>query len=114
MALKIQIQESLKQSMRDRKETATGALRMLLASIAQKKLEKRYSISKKESNLKEPELEERSNLTDEEIQEVVYSEIKKRRESEEAFEKGGRPELAQKEKEEREVLQQFLPQQLSE
>jgi uncharacterized protein len=40
-------------------------------------------------------------------------EVKKRRDSIEQFEKGGRPELATKEKQEIAVLEDFLPQQLS-
>jgi uncharacterized protein len=44
---------------------------------------------------------------------MVQKEIKKRRDSVEQFEKGGRAELAQKEKEEIVVLEEFLPQPLS-
>jgi uncharacterized protein YqeY len=44
---------------------------------------------------------------------VVQKEVKKRRDSIEAFEKGNRPELAQKEKEEITVLESFLPKPLS-
>lgn len=52
--------------------------------------------------------------TDEDIVEVVGREIKKRRESIELYEKGGRTELAEKEKKELEILQRYLPEQLSE
>ena len=44
---------------------------------------------------------------------VVQKEVKKRRYSIEQFEKGGRPELAAKEKKEIEVLETFLPKALS-
>src|SRR6267154_11956 len=44
---------------------------------------------------------------------VVQKEIKKRRDSIEQFEKGGRPELAEKEKKEITVLETFLPKALS-
>jgi len=44
---------------------------------------------------------------------VVQKEVKKRRDSIEQFEKGNRPELAEKEKKEISVLEMFLPQPLS-
>lgn len=52
--------------------------------------------------------------TDEDVLEVVGREIKKRKESIELYEKGGRQELADKEKKELEILQTYLPEQLSE
>ncbi len=52
--------------------------------------------------------------TDEDIVDVVGREIKKRRESIELYDKGGRTELAEKEKKELEILQRYLPEQLSE
>jgi uncharacterized protein YqeY len=52
--------------------------------------------------------------TDEDVIEVVGREIKKRKESIELYEKGGRQELADKEKRELEVLQGYLPEQMSE
>ena len=44
---------------------------------------------------------------------VVQKEAKKRRDASEEFERGGRPELAAKERAELKVLEEFLPQQLS-
>ena len=55
-----------------------------------------------------------SPLTDEEIIDVISREIKKRKDATELYEKGGRPELAEKEKKETEVLMVYLPEQLSE
>jgi uncharacterized protein YqeY len=52
--------------------------------------------------------------SDEDVIEVVGKEIKKRKESIELYEKGGRQELADKEKREMEILQKYLPEQLSE
>ena len=46
--------------------------------------------------------------------EAAANEIKKSREAIELYEKGGRPELAEKEKKEMEVLQKYLPEQFSE
>ncbi len=53
------------------------------------------------------------NLSDAELVTIVQKEIKKRKDSIEQFEKGGRPELAEKEKKEALVLEAFLPQALS-
>src|SRR5256885_2511 len=52
-------------------------------------------------------------LSDVEFIAVVQKEVKKRRDSIEQFEKGGRPELADREKKEIGVLETFLPQPLS-
>ena len=53
------------------------------------------------------------NLTDAEVVALVQMEVKKRRDAAEAYEKGGRPELASKEKQEITVLEAFLPQPLA-
>lgn len=52
--------------------------------------------------------------SDEDVLEVIGREVKKRRESIELYEKGGRQELADKEKQEIELLQAYLPEQLGE
>ena len=44
---------------------------------------------------------------------MILSEAKKRKEAIEAFTKGGRPEMAEKERKELEILQKYLPEQLS-
>src|SRR4030042_211693 len=69
---------------------------------------------KRKLGISETELQEGSQLTEEEMLEVVSGEAKKRRESIVEFEKGGRNELALKEKSELEVLQKYLPEQMSE
>ena len=53
-------------------------------------------------------------LTDDEFVAVLAREVKTRRESIEAFQKGARPDLAAKEASEVAILQEFLPQALSE
>lgn len=53
-------------------------------------------------------------LTDAEVLDVLTKEAKKRKESAAAFEAGGRPELAAKEREEAEILAEYLPEALSE
>ncbi|GAH84058.1 unnamed protein product, partial [marine sediment metagenome] len=56
----------------------------------------------------------KSELTDEEVIEVISSEVKKRKEAILEFEKGERKDLVEKEKKETEVLKKYLPEQLSE
>lgn len=53
-------------------------------------------------------------LADEELQAIAATEVKRRKESAEAFEKGGRAELAEKERAEQAILEAYLPDQLGE
>ena len=97
--LKDQIQEDLKQAMLAKEADKLSTIRMLKSALQYFEIQKEgagYSAS------------------DEEVVEVVGREIKKRRESIEMFERGNRQELADKEKRELEVLQTYLPEQLSE
>jgi len=52
-------------------------------------------------------------LSDDEVLKVITREAKKRREAAEAFEQGGRAESAQRERQEGEVLAEYLPKQLT-
>ena len=52
-------------------------------------------------------------LTDEQVQDVIISEIKKRNDAIALYEQGNRPELAERERKEIEVLKKYLPEQLS-
>ena len=63
---------------------------------------------------KNREIEKHGELNDDEFLAVISSEIKKRRDSVEQFEKGGRPELAEGEKEEIKILMEYMPEQMSE
>ncbi len=59
------------------------------------------------------EKRDRRSYTDDEVVAMLAREVKTRRESVDAFEKGGREDLAAKERSEIEILSAFLPQQLS-
>ena len=59
---------------------------------------------------KNKEIEKRQPLTDAEAQQVLTTMIKQRRESIDAFTKGNRPELADKEAEEIPILESYMPQ----
>lgn len=97
--LKEQLLEDLKQAMLAKDEQRLSTIRMLKSAIQY------YEINKGGAGYE---------ATDEDIIDVVGKEIKKHRESIELYEKGGRPELAYKEKQEMEILQQYLPEQMSE
>lgn len=99
MNLKEQIQNDLKDAMRAKDEQKLSIVRMLKSAIQY------YEIQKGGAGY---------TASDEDVVDVVGKEIKKRKESIELYEQGGRPELAEKEKKEIEVLQTYLPEQLSE
>jgi uncharacterized protein YqeY len=88
-------------------------LKLLKAAIFDREKEKRYKLSKEKTDFRSEELEKESTLTDQEVQEVILSEIKKRKEAIFEFEKGKRKDLVDKEKKEMEVLKKYLPEELS-
>ena len=96
MSLSERLQAALKDAMRDRDELRRETLRMAIAAA--------YNAEK----------QARRPLTDDELVGVLAREVKTRRESVDAYEKAGRPELAEKERSEVVILSGFLPAQLSE
>ncbi|MBI5665040.1 MAG: GatB/YqeY domain-containing protein [Nitrospirae bacterium] len=66
------------------------------------------------SSMKYKEIDKKAPLTDEEVQAILMSSVKKAKESIEQFSKAGREDLANKEKEEMLVVQEYLPKQLGE
>jgi len=94
--LKDQIRENMKDAMKKREENRLRALRLLMSAI------------------KNFEVAEGREATDEDIQSIVLKEMKKRQEAIEAYEKAGRNDLAQQEREELEVLSTYAPRMMSE
>jgi len=88
--------QEIKSAMLAKDADRLSALRMLKSAVGY------FQLEKKTDNLSEPDFIG-----------VVQKEVKKRRDSIEQFEKGGRPELADKEKKEITVLETFLPKPLS-
>ncbi|MFA5878349.1 MAG: GatB/YqeY domain-containing protein [Candidatus Staskawiczbacteria bacterium] len=111
--LKETIKEEVNRAMKEGNETVCSVLRMLLAAIVSREKEKRYKLSKEKPELDEERLVKESQITDEGVIEVVSTEIKKRKDAVVLYEKGGRKELADKEKKEIEILMKYLPEQLS-
>lgn len=113
--LKEKIQEDLRKALKEKKEVELSVLRMLRAALHNKTIEKRTRLWKEKPELKVEELKKQSELmTDEEVIEVILTEIKKKKEAILEFEKGERTDLVNKEKTELEILQKYLPEQLSE
>ncbi len=101
--LKQEIQNAVNRALKSGDQTVSGTLRMLLAAVLVKEKDKKFK----------EKLEENAILSDNEIIEIVVSEVKKRKDAIALYEKGNRPELAEKEQKEIEVLQKYLPEQLS-
>jgi len=112
--LKQRIQQNLKDALKEKREIELSTLRLVLALILNREKEKRYKIAKEKPGLEEKELEKESQLTDEEIIKVVFSETKKRKDAIVEFEKGGRTDLVEQGKKEIEILRKYLPEQPSE
>jgi len=94
--LKDRLQADLTSAMRARDELATATLRMALAAVTTEEVAG--------STARE--------LSDDEVLRVLGREAKKRSEAAEAFQAGGRPELADRERAEGAVLDRYLPTQL--
>jgi len=108
MSLKAKIQEDLKESLKSHQESKTSALRLLLTCLANKEKEKAYQALQKGQALSG------EILSDDEVLDIVLSEIKKRKESIQQYQAGNRPDLAEKEEVEILSLMPYLPTQLSE
>ena len=96
MSLKARIQEDVKQAMRAHQREQLAALRLVTASIKQK------------------EVDERIELSDEQVLAVLDKMVKQRRESLDQFLQAGREDLAAKEQFELDLIQAYLPEPLSE
>lgn len=98
--LKEKITSDLKSAMKSADQATVGVLRLLISAFNNKSIEKK---GKGQSDV----------LTDEDVMQILMSEAKKRKESMEIFTKGNRPDLAGKEKTELEIIQRYLPKQMS-
>lgn len=94
-SLKAQVHDEMTAALKAGDKVRLGALRMLAAGITNREKEVLH------------------DLSDDEVREVAAREVKRRAESIEAFERGGRADLVEKEAAEREVLKVYAPEQLS-
>ncbi|MCZ6789871.1 MAG: GatB/YqeY domain-containing protein [Chloroflexi bacterium] len=94
MSLREQLVEELKAAMRQRNELLVSTLRLLRADIQNR------------------EIELRKPLDDAGVLAIISKQVRQRQESIEAFRKGNRPEMADREEAEMAILQEYLPEQL--
>ena len=98
MTLQERVDSDLKEAMRAKDATKLGVLRMLKSAF------KYAAIAKSGAE---------AELSDAEAVQVIRKQVKQRQDSIESFEKGGRAELAEKEREELRILNAYLPQAMS-
>jgi hypothetical protein len=91
------IKEAMTRALKEKNALKVSALRFLLAQI------KNAEIDAKDHALK-----------DEDVLKIIAKQVKQRAESIEAFKKGGRAELAEKEAQELAILKEYMPAQLNE
>jgi uncharacterized protein YqeY len=96
MSLQERISQEIKAAMLAKDADRLSALRMLKSAMGYVQIEKKTE-----------------TLSDADVTVIVQKEVKKRRDSVEQFEKGGRAELATREKAEITVLESFLPKAMS-
>lgn len=99
--LREQLGDALKESMRGQDKRRTSTLRLILAAIKDRDIAGRENGS-------------RDLVGDDDITQLLQKMVRQRRESIESFEKGGRMELADQEREEIAVIEGFLPRQMGE
>jgi uncharacterized protein len=97
--LRDNLAEALKEAMRARDMTTVGAVRLILAKLKEVDIAARTEAS-------------REGVADDRILSMLQGMIKQRNESVVLYEKGNRPELAEKEKAEIAVIERFLPKQM--
>ena len=97
--LRDNLNEALKVAMRARDMTTVGAVRLILAKLKEVDIAARTEAS-------------REGVADDRILSMLQGMIKQRNESVVLYEKGNRPELAEKEKAEIAVIERFLPKQM--
>lgn len=95
-AIKGQIQEDMKNAMRTQDKERLATIRLILAALKQR------------------EVDERIELTDEHVLAILDKMLKQRRESISQYQAGNREDLVAKEEAEIKVIQTYLPEQLSE
>ena len=92
--LKIKLQEDLKEAMKSKDNFKRDTIRFLMSA------------------LKQIEVDERKELSDEDIFKIIQKSLKQREDSATAFKEAGREDLYEKEVNEANVLKAYLPKQL--
>lgn len=95
MNIEEKIKQDYQKAAKTKDKVKLAALRLIKSALENKRIEK----------MKE--------LTEQDVIEVLKSEAKKRKEAIEAFEAGNRQEMAEAEKKELKIIEQYLPEQMS-
>lgn len=96
MSLKERLMQDLKQAMKDRDKVKKDVVTMIRAAIKQR------------------EVDERVELDEEGIIEVISKQVKQKKDAIEDFKKGGREDLVELTNKEIDILMEYLPRQLTE
>ena len=99
-SLRDRINEELKAAMKAQDRRRMATLRLVTAAFRDREIQARGSGG--------------GELTEADLQGILAKMIKQRRESAEAYDAGGRPDLAAQEREEIAIIEEFLPRQLTE
>lgn len=97
--LRNQITEALKTAMKGKDEIGVATVRLMQAALKDRDI-----AARSKGNM--------DGISDDEILSMLQSMIKQRRDSIDMYEKGGRPELAEREAKEIDVIETFLPEQM--
>jgi uncharacterized protein YqeY len=100
MGLRDQFNEHLKEAMKARAPKRLSTLRMILAAVKDRDIAARSE-------------ESREGISDGDILALLAKMIKQREESAATYDSGNRPELAAGEREEIEIIREFMPRQMS-
>jgi uncharacterized protein YqeY len=101
MSLRERFNTELKEAMKAKDQKRVSTLRLVLAALKDRDIANRTE-------------ESREGVSDDEILTLLAKMVKQREESAEAYVGGGRPELAQAEREEIEIIRSFMPKQMDE
>ena len=96
MTLKEKIKSDLKDAMKSGDSVVRGVLRLL------------------SSDIKNEEISLKKELTDDDVLKILKKDIKRHKESIEQYKTGGREDLAEQEEKELEILEKYMPEQISE
>ncbi|MEY8304120.1 GatB/YqeY domain-containing protein [Anaerosalibacter bizertensis] len=96
MSLKNSLMEDLKTSMKNKDTLRKNTITMVRAGIKQK------------------EVDERRELDDEDIMDIIAKQLKEKRNAIKEFDRGGRQDLVEQTEKEMEILLKYLPEQLTE
>ncbi len=101
MTIQEKINNDFKEAFKAKEEARLGVLKMLRSEIANAEIIKRGKGGE-------------GPLTDDEIMSLIVREVKKRKDAQDLYLKGGRMDLSENEEKERQILETYLPEQMSE